>query len=95
MAFRDRQRIETFSNDFDVLIREAQRTARDFPDFLTEPEVAQWREHCQCQRREGSFPLAQFKVELAKERARPELTELTANALDQLERWVETLSVEG
>lgn len=36
MAFRDRQRIETFSNDFDVLIREAQRTARDFPDFLTD-----------------------------------------------------------
>ena len=66
-----------------------------FPDSLTEPEVAQWREHCQCQRREGSFPLAQFKVELAKERARPELTEITANALDQLERWVETLSVEG
>ena len=69
--------------------------ARNFPDSLTEPEIAQWLEHCQCQRREGSFPLAQFKVELAKERARPELTEITANALDQLERWVETLSVEG
>ncbi|MGC1495872.1 MAG: helix-turn-helix domain-containing protein [Sulfitobacter sp.] len=36
MAFRDRQRIETFTDDFDVLIREAQHTARDFPDFLTD-----------------------------------------------------------
>lgn len=36
MAFRDRQRVETFTNDFDVLIREAHRTARDFPDFLTD-----------------------------------------------------------
>lgn len=36
MAFRDRQRVETFTNDFDVLIREANRTARDFPDFLTD-----------------------------------------------------------
>jgi exonuclease I len=69
--------------------------ARNFPDSLTEPEVAQWREHCQFQRRDGSFPLAQFKAELAEERARPELTETTAIALDQLERWVETLSVEG
>ncbi|MGI9313938.1 MAG: exodeoxyribonuclease I [Luminiphilus sp.] len=69
--------------------------ARNFPDSLTAPEVAQWREHCQFQRRDGSFPLAQFKAELAEERARPELTETTAIALDQLERWVETLSVEG
>jgi len=36
MAFRDTQRIETFSNDFDTLIREATHTARDFPDHLTE-----------------------------------------------------------
>ena len=36
MAFRDRQRIETFTNDFDLLVREAHSTARDFPDFLTE-----------------------------------------------------------
>lgn len=36
MAFRDRQRIETLTNDFDVLIREAQCFARDFPDFLTD-----------------------------------------------------------
>ncbi len=34
MAFRDRERIETFTSDFDVLVREAQQTARDFPDFL-------------------------------------------------------------
>lgn len=36
MAFRDTQRIETFSNDFDTLVREATHTARDFPDQLTE-----------------------------------------------------------
>jgi transcriptional regulator with XRE-family HTH domain len=36
MAFRDRERVETFTADFDVLVREAQRTARDFPDFLTD-----------------------------------------------------------
>lgn len=36
MAFRDRRRIETFTSDFDILIREAQYTARDFPDLLTD-----------------------------------------------------------
>ncbi len=36
MAFRDRQRIETFSGDFDVLVRKATHTARDFPDSLSE-----------------------------------------------------------
>lgn len=36
MAFRDTQRIETFSNDFDTLVREATHTARDFPDQLIE-----------------------------------------------------------
>lgn len=36
MAFRDKQRIETFTRDFDSLIREAQQTARDFPDQLEE-----------------------------------------------------------
>lgn len=36
MAFRDRARIETFTRDFDVLVREAAHTARDFPDLLTE-----------------------------------------------------------
>lgn len=34
MAFRDRQRIEILSLDFDRLIREASHTARDFPDYL-------------------------------------------------------------
>jgi transcriptional regulator with XRE-family HTH domain len=34
MAFRDRQRIEIFSGDFDILVREARHTARDFPDYL-------------------------------------------------------------
>lgn len=34
MTFRDRERITTFTNDFDVLIREASVTARDFPDHL-------------------------------------------------------------
>ena len=32
MAFRDRARIETFTEDFDMLIREATVTARDLPD---------------------------------------------------------------
>ncbi|MFT6675881.1 MAG: transcriptional regulator with XRE-family HTH domain [Sulfitobacter sp.] len=36
MAFRDRQRIETLSEDFDCLVREASKTAREFPDFLTD-----------------------------------------------------------
>lgn len=36
MAFRDRRRIETFTNDFDVLIREASTAARDLPHILTE-----------------------------------------------------------
>ncbi|MDF1727024.1 MAG: helix-turn-helix transcriptional regulator [Sulfitobacter sp.] len=36
MAFRDRQRIELFTDDFDTLVREARHTARDFPDVLEE-----------------------------------------------------------
>ena len=36
MAFRDRRRVETFTSDFDILVREAKHTARDFPAFLTE-----------------------------------------------------------
>ncbi|MGC1504350.1 MAG: helix-turn-helix domain-containing protein [Sulfitobacter sp.] len=36
MAFRDRRRIETFTGDFDILIREATYTARDFPAILTD-----------------------------------------------------------
>jgi hypothetical protein len=36
MAFRDRQRIETFTNDFDALVRQARHTARDFPDLLAD-----------------------------------------------------------
>lgn len=36
MAFRDRVRISTFTDDFDRLIREATTTARDFPDILTD-----------------------------------------------------------
>jgi transcriptional regulator with XRE-family HTH domain len=36
MAFRDRQRIETFTGDFDTLVREARHTARDFPDQLSD-----------------------------------------------------------
>ncbi|MCA0927261.1 helix-turn-helix domain-containing protein [Ruegeria profundi] len=34
MAFRDRDRIETFTRHFDRLVREADLTARDFPDHL-------------------------------------------------------------
>ncbi|MEX0347924.1 MAG: helix-turn-helix domain-containing protein [Paracoccaceae bacterium] len=34
MAFRDRDRIETFTIHFDTLIREAELTARQFPDHL-------------------------------------------------------------
>ncbi len=36
MAFRDRDRVETFTNDFDHLIREAHISARDFATHLTE-----------------------------------------------------------
>ena len=34
MAFRDRQRIEIFTDDFDTLVREAYVGARDLPDHL-------------------------------------------------------------
>ena len=34
MAFRDRDRIETFTRHFDVLVREADHTARDLPTYL-------------------------------------------------------------
>lgn len=34
MAFRDRDRIETFTRHFDTLVREADVTARDFPGHL-------------------------------------------------------------
>lgn len=36
MAFRDRQRIETFTLDFDLLVRQAKHTARDLPGLLAE-----------------------------------------------------------
>ncbi|WP_170330740.1 helix-turn-helix domain-containing protein [Ruegeria arenilitoris] len=34
MAFRDRDRIEVFTRHFDTLVREADMTARDFPEHL-------------------------------------------------------------
>jgi hypothetical protein len=34
MAFRDRDRIETFTRHFDTLVREADVSARDFPNHL-------------------------------------------------------------
>ncbi|MFK7751159.1 MAG: helix-turn-helix domain-containing protein [Sedimentitalea sp.] len=34
LAFRDRDRIETFSRHFDWLVREAELTARDLPQYL-------------------------------------------------------------
>ena len=36
MAFRDRARVSTFTDDFDRLVREATTSARDFPDILTD-----------------------------------------------------------
>jgi exodeoxyribonuclease-1 len=69
--------------------------ARNFPHTLNDAEAAQWREHCQSQWQEGSFSLTQFQAELAEERARPEVTENTLTALNQLEEWVRALSVEG
>ena len=36
MAFRDRDRIETLALHFDELIRQAQHTARDFPDHVNQ-----------------------------------------------------------
>ena len=36
MSFRDVERVEIFTNDFDTLIREASVTARDCPDHLAE-----------------------------------------------------------
>lgn len=40
MAFRDRDRIETFTRHFDTLVREADLTARDFPDHLRQLRAA-------------------------------------------------------
>ncbi len=34
LAFRDKDRIETFTTHFDTLVREADQTARLFPDYL-------------------------------------------------------------
>lgn len=34
LAFRDRDRIETFTYHFDTLVREADKTARELPEFL-------------------------------------------------------------
>nr|WP_188479918.1 helix-turn-helix transcriptional regulator [Marivita lacus] len=36
LAFRDTQRVRAFSNHFDNLVRQAQITARSFPDHLSE-----------------------------------------------------------
>jgi hypothetical protein len=36
MAFRDRDRIETFTRHFDTLVRESDLTARDLPAHLRE-----------------------------------------------------------
>jgi exodeoxyribonuclease-1 len=69
--------------------------ARNFPHTLSDVEAAQWREHCQLQRQEGSFTLMQFEAELVEERARPEVTEKTLTALNQVEEWVRALSVQG
>lgn len=48
LAFRDRDRIETFTTHFDTLVREARFTARDLPDHLhayrtalTDPSVSE------------------------------------------------------
>ncbi|MDG2459500.1 MAG: exodeoxyribonuclease I [Luminiphilus sp.] len=68
--------------------------ARNYPQTLTAAEAAQWREHCAIQWREGAFTLAQFESELAEERARPGLTQTLSDALDELEGWVRSLSVE-
>ena len=48
--------------------------ARNFPDTLSEDETAQWHEHCREQIARGPFTLQQFEIELAEERARPEVT---------------------
>jgi hypothetical protein len=37
----------------------------------------------------------QFEAELVEERARPEVTEKTLTALNQVEEWVRALSVQG
>ena len=53
MAFRDRDRIETFSRHFDTLVREADVAARDFPTTCDSSErlysrkaMMQWRKTC-------------------------------------------------
>ena len=66
-----------------------------FDSFYARKSPFQWQEHCQLQRSEGSFTLAEFEQELAEERARPEMTERTAAALNQLEVWVRSLCVSG
>ena len=41
------------------------------------------------------FEASEMRAYLAEERARPEVTEITLAALNQLEEWVRALSVEG
>ena len=69
--------------------------ARNFPDTLSEDETAQWHEHCREQIERGPFTLQQFEIELAEERARPEVTSVTLAALNELETWVMALSARG
>ena len=69
--------------------------ARNFPDTLSGDETAQWHEHCREQIERGPFTLQQFEIELAVERARPEVTSVTLAALNELEIWVMALSARG
>lgn len=40
MAFRDKDRVKTFTTHFDRLVREAYITARELPEFLQNPDFA-------------------------------------------------------
>ena len=68
--------------------------ARNYPESLSADELAQWREHCHSEWREGTFTREDFNRALAEERADPHMTAATGAALSRLEEWVDGLSVE-
>jgi len=68
--------------------------ARNYPESLSADELAQWREHCHGEWREGTFTREDFNRALAEERTDPHMTAATEAALICLEEWVDGLSVE-
>jgi len=85
---RDRQWVFADARLPDLLFR---YRARNWPQHLSEDEIAQWREHCLTQWQSG-FSKEDFDQALGKERDKEDLSERQRQALDELEQWVNQLS---